>query len=72
MMEWKRFEWEGDSLRDSFAARTSKSFKAGDRRRLQKSGGDEVLAFRSERAIVIQVCVLYYQGLDEGLGDAIN
>jgi hypothetical protein len=34
MMEWKGFELEGDSLRDSFASRTSKTFKAGDRRRL--------------------------------------
>ena len=42
MMEWKRFEWEGDSLRDSFASRTSKTFKAGHRRRLQKSEGEKV------------------------------
>ena len=42
MMEWKRFELEGDSLRDSFASRTSKIFKAGDRRRLYKSEGKKV------------------------------
>jgi hypothetical protein len=42
MMEWKRFEWEGDSLRDSFASRTSKTFKAGDGRRLYKGERGEV------------------------------
>ena len=42
MMEWKGFELEGDSLRDSFASRTSKIFKAGDRRRLYKSEGEKV------------------------------
>ena len=42
MMECKRFELEGDSLRDSFASRTSKIFKAGDRRRLYKSEGEKV------------------------------
>ena len=41
-MEWKGFELKGDSLRDSFASRTSKIFKAGDRRRLYKSEGEKV------------------------------
>ncbi len=64
MMEWKGFALEGD--------RTSKTFKADDGRRLYKSEGEEVQAFRSERAIVTQVRVFYYQGLGEGLGDAMN
>ena len=31
MMEWKGFDLKGDSLRDSFASRTSKTVKGGDR-----------------------------------------
>ena len=54
MMEWKGFELEGDSLRDSFASRTSKIFKAGDRRRLYKSEGEKVRSYFKHRLFPIK------------------
>ena len=50
-MEWKGFDWEGD--------RASRTVKAGDGRSLYKSEREEVLAFRSERAIVTQSHLFY-------------